>query len=88
MKNQNDSGNLANIFLSSFSFLIIIFYFGFAYPLWGTFFNKQRHGNPPLTPAWALECWLWEDDFNTAERVDSLCWQVMKNMIFRFEQFF
>ena len=52
--------------------LSIVFYFGVAYPLWGTFFNKQRHGNPPLTPAWALECWLWEDDFNTAERVDTL----------------
>ncbi len=52
--------------------LSLITYFGFAYPFWGTFFNKQRHGNPPLTPAWALECWLWEDDFNTAERVDSL----------------
>src|SRR5690606_2940740 len=52
--------------------LAAIFYFGFAYPFWGTFFNKQRHGKPPLTPAWALECWLWEDDFNTAERVDSL----------------
>ncbi len=52
--------------------LSVILYFGFAYPLWGIFFNKQRHGNPPLTPAWALECWLWEDDFNTAERVDSL----------------
>ncbi|HRX11766.1 MAG TPA: glycoside hydrolase family 31 protein [Draconibacterium sp.] len=52
--------------------LSMVFYFGFAYPFWGTFFNKHRHGNPPLTPAWALECWLWEDDFNTAERVDSL----------------
>jgi len=52
--------------------LVLIAYFGFAYPVWGTFFNKKRHGNPPLTPSWALECWLWEDDFNTAERVDSL----------------
>jgi len=63
--------------VSKYSFILIsvlavLFYFGFAYPLWGTFFNKQRHGNPPLTPAWALECWLWEDDDNTAERVDSL----------------
>jgi len=52
--------------------LVILVYFGFAYPFWGTFFNRQRHGNPPLTPAWALECWLWEDDFNTTERVDTL----------------
>jgi alpha-D-xyloside xylohydrolase len=52
--------------------LVVIFYFGFAYPFWGLFFNHQRHGNPPLTPPWALECWLWEDDFNTAGRVDTL----------------
>ena len=35
-------------------------------------FNAQRHGDPPLTPAWALECWLWEDDQNTAAYADSL----------------
>jgi alpha-glucosidase (family GH31 glycosyl hydrolase) len=52
--------------------LTLVVYFGFAYPFWGMFFNKQRHGNPPLTPPWALECWLWEDDYNTAEYVDSL----------------
>lgn len=52
--------------------LAILYYFGFAYPLRGQFFNAQRHGNPPLTPPWALECWLWEDDVNTAEYVDSL----------------
>ncbi len=37
------------------------------YPGWGIPFNSQRQGNPPLTPAWALECWVWEDDTNTAE---------------------
>lgn len=52
--------------------LVIVAYLGFAYPFWGLFFNRQRHGNPPLTPPWALECWLWEDDFNTATRVDTL----------------
>jgi alpha-glucosidase (family GH31 glycosyl hydrolase) len=35
-------------------------------------FNAQRHGNPPLTPAWALECWLWEDDVNTSAFIDEL----------------
>ncbi|MDP3003713.1 MAG: glycoside hydrolase family 31 protein [Bacteroidales bacterium] len=50
----------------------LIYYFGFAFPFRGVTFNAQRHGNPPLTPAWALECWLWEDDTNTAERVDTL----------------
>jgi len=35
-------------------------------------FNAQRHTGVPITPAWALECWLWEDDYNTAARVDEL----------------
>ncbi|MCK5210499.1 MAG: glycoside hydrolase family 31 protein, partial [Cyclobacteriaceae bacterium] len=52
--------------------LAVLAYFYLIYPLWGYPFNSQRHGNPPLTPAWALECWLWEDDVNTAEYVDEL----------------
>jgi alpha-glucosidase (family GH31 glycosyl hydrolase) len=52
--------------------VLLIYYFGFALPFRGIPFNEQRHGNPPLTPAWALECWLWEDDSNTAARVDTL----------------
>jgi len=36
-------------------------------PGWGMPMNSQRHGNPPRTPAWALEPWVWEDDANTAE---------------------
>ncbi len=55
-----------------FCCLLILLYFYFILPLWGIPFNKERHGNPPLTPAWALECWLWEDDINTAERVNEL----------------
>lgn len=50
----------------------IIAYFYLLFPFWGIPFNAQRHGNPPLTPAWALECWLWEDDVNTAAYVDEL----------------
>ena len=52
--------------------LLILAYFLFVFPFWGIPFNAQRHGNPPLTPAWALECWLWEDDKNTAAYEDSL----------------
>lgn len=52
--------------------LIILGYFYLIYPFWGIPFNQQRHGNPPLTPAWALECWLWEDDVNTGEYVNEL----------------
>lgn len=53
-------------------FLLIIAWFYVILPVWGIPFNRSRHGNPPLTPSWALECWLWEDDVNTAERVDEL----------------
>ncbi len=52
--------------------LIVIAYFYVVYPVWGIPFNAQRHRNPPLTPAWALENWLWEDDYNTAAYVDEL----------------
>ncbi|MDB4583149.1 hypothetical protein N9164_08355 [Draconibacterium sp.] len=60
------------ILLITIAVLAIIFYFYIVLPLWGIPFNTQRHGTLPLTPAWALECWLWEDDVNTAERVDEL----------------
>jgi alpha-D-xyloside xylohydrolase len=52
--------------------LFIIAYFYLLLPFWGIPFNSQRHGQLPLTPAWALECWLWEDDVNTAAYVDEL----------------
>jgi alpha-glucosidase (family GH31 glycosyl hydrolase) len=48
------------------------FYWLFAYPFWGIPFNAQRHGRVPITPAWALECWLWEDDANDAKAVQEL----------------
>jgi alpha-glucosidase (family GH31 glycosyl hydrolase) len=47
--------------------LLLLAWALFFYPAWGIPFNSQRHGNPPLTPAWALECWVWEDDTNTGE---------------------
>lgn len=50
----------------------IVSYFYWIFPVWGMPFNSQRHGNPPLTPPWALECWLWEDDVNTSAYVDEL----------------
>lgn len=42
--------------------LALAAYFLVVFPLWGMPFNGQRHGRVPLTPAWALECWLWEGD--------------------------
>ena len=62
----------SKILLITSTILMLVYYFWFAYPFRGMFFNQQRHTNPPLTPAWALECWLWEDDANTAERADTL----------------
>ncbi|GMW03472.1 MAG: hypothetical protein AMXMBFR84_46060 [Candidatus Hydrogenedentota bacterium] len=42
------------------------------FPFWGMPFNATRHTRVPITPSWALEPWLWEDDVNTAEEVSRL----------------
>lgn len=47
-------------------------YFYWMLPFWGMPLNASRHGQVPLTPEWALEPWLWEDDVNTAEEVRRL----------------
>lgn len=52
--------------------LVALVYFVFVLPFWGIPFNQSRHGRVPLTPPWALECWLWEDDVNNASRVQEL----------------
>ena len=52
--------------------LCLAFWLLWLWPFWGVPFNHTRHGRPPLTPAWALECWLWEDDRNTASAVREL----------------
>src|SRR5215470_7797301 len=52
--------------------LIAFVYFVYILPFWGIPFNGSRHGRVPLTPPWALECWLWEDDFNTEAYVKEL----------------
>lgn len=44
----------------------------FLFPFWGIPFNYTRHTAIPITPPWALECWVWEDDVNTAEFVREL----------------
>jgi alpha-D-xyloside xylohydrolase len=46
--------------------LAALVYLIYLLPFWGIPFNQSRHGSVPLTPPWALECWLWEDDVNTA----------------------
>jgi alpha-D-xyloside xylohydrolase len=52
--------------------LMALVYFVYILPFWGIPFNRSRHGRVPLTPPWALECWLWEDDVNTEARVKEL----------------
>lgn len=52
--------------------LLAAFYAVWVYPFWGFPFNAQRHTRVPRTPAWALECWLWEDDTNTSAAVEEL----------------
>ncbi len=72
MAKKSKKGKALKIIIGIIIVLFVLFYFWIVYPFWGMPFNAQRHGNPPLTPAWALECWLWEDDVNTAKYVDSL----------------
>jgi len=81
MKKSTRTRKIVRYLLIAVSVLAFIFYFGFEYPFRGVPFNAQRHGNPPLTPAWAVECWLWEDDSNTAQRVDTLLEGYAKNDI-------
>ena len=45
--------------------LCVGIYFYFIFPFWGFPFHSGK-GKVPLTPAWALEPWLWEDDVNTS----------------------
>jgi alpha-D-xyloside xylohydrolase len=52
--------------------LVALIYFVYVLPFWGIPFNQSRHGRVPLTPPWALECWLWEDDVNNAAFVKEL----------------
>src|SRR5262245_39424684 len=52
--------------------LVVLVYFLYLLPFWGIPFNQSRHGRVPMTPPWALECWLWEDDVNTEAYVKEL----------------
>ncbi len=60
------------ILLAGLLIVAALVYFAFLLPFWGIPFNQSRHGRVPLTPPWALECWLWEDDVNTAAYVQEL----------------
>jgi len=71
-KRRKKGRSLWKWILGGFLFFFLAGFFFWLFPFWGMPFNSQRHGKPPLTPPWALECWLWEDDVNTAARVDEL----------------
>ncbi len=67
MKKRGCGFRLFQIFVLMVLIVAATLYFYWVLPFWGMPFSGSRHGNPPLTPAWALECWLWEDDANTAQ---------------------
>ncbi len=50
----------------------LILYFGVLLPVRGGLRVKNPGTRLPITPPWALECWLWEDDRNTAAAVQEL----------------
>ncbi len=63
---------LIQFFAIAIVLLLAAIYFIYVLPFWGIPFNKSRHGRVPITPPWALECWVWEDDVNTADYVKEL----------------
>src|SRR5438552_10699105 len=72
---KNKRGRLFRIVRAIVLFLcllIAIIYVVYVLPFWGIPFNQSRHGRVPLTPPWALECWLWEDDVKTEAYVREL----------------
>lgn len=72
MKKHGCLFRLAQVFIALILLAALAVYFYIIFPLWGYPFNGQRHTRVPITPPWALECWLWEDDVNTAEYVNKL----------------
>lgn len=69
MKKRGCGYRLAQLFLLLVLLVVAAVYFLWIYPFWGMPFNASRHGQVPITPAWALEPWLWEDDSNTATAI-------------------
>jgi alpha-glucosidase (family GH31 glycosyl hydrolase) len=54
------------------SILCLLIYGLWLRPFWGFPSQASRHTRVPMTPPWALECWIWEDDSNTADAVREL----------------
>lgn len=62
-------GRIGCGFIALLLLLLMVFAGMIAYPVWGFGMAREHFGQVPKTPAWALECWVWEDDINTAEYV-------------------
>lgn len=52
--------------------IVALFWCYVVHPIWGWPNNTAQQGPVPITPAWALEPWVWEDDYNTAAFTDEL----------------
>ncbi|MGC9055001.1 MAG: TIM-barrel domain-containing protein, partial [Candidatus Hydrogenedens sp.] len=51
----------------SIIFLLFI-WFWVIMPFWGIYpLNYHRYTERTKIPSWVLECWVWEDDQNTAD---------------------
>jgi len=72
MKQRSSVLKILRTAVYSVVIIVAVYYVVFEITFRGRPFNSGRQTDPPLTPPWALECWLWEDDSNTRERVDSL----------------
>ena len=73
MKKKRGCGyRLMQLVIVMLLLLCVAVYFYFIFPFWGFPFHNSRDANVPLTPAWALEPWLWEDDGNTSKAVLNL----------------
>jgi alpha-glucosidase (family GH31 glycosyl hydrolase) len=74
-KPKRKAGCITRLF-RAFVILVIGMFIGlwlyWALPFWGMPFNGSRHTQVPVTPPWALECWVWEDDVNTGAFVQEL----------------
>ena len=70
MKKKRGCFKYLAVFCGIFLFAAVSgIWMGWALPFWGFPAVQLRDVRPPLTPPWALECWLWEDDVNTADEV-------------------
>src|SRR5690242_12606695 len=73
MKKKRGCGfRILQLFFLLVLLLCVGLYFYFIFPFWGFPFHGSKQGVVPLTPAWALEPWLWEDDGNTSVTILSL----------------